>query len=360
MALPLSPEVKDILFTVVDTSLDFIKGDLIQDNNRIKSKYSNDFLKEDDILKFPIDLGTDNTTSNIIRFSIMSYEAGGYNKLHGDGTSDEAKKPKGKRIIDIYLALPGGLGVKNKAKWDVTSDISGAAASLTGAATGAITALQGKGGLSDVFNMFRSGIGQSFANLGSSGIDFLVNNGINLFLNSNETLNNSLAVGAGINMHPYEETIYKGPDFRSFSYSFNLVPRNKLETKMISDIIQSFRWATSPGISNLTQSDGKFDISGLNLLSYPNVFYIEYLIPKNKESLNSDNSISSLATASKLIKNPWLNRLHPCICSDVSVEFGSQSKNYNSYDDGAPLTCKLTLTFAELIFVTKTNINQGY
>lgn len=360
MTLPLTNEILDVFTNIGRTLNDARKGTLKEDNNKIKSQITNNYL-ETDVLKFPLDLGTDKTTSNLIKFSIQEYIGGGYNKLSGKGTADLAKKSKANKVVDIYLALPGNLSANNKPGWSVDNNIDGTLTKVGGNIKDILTS----GPLSSNMKFDFSGenILSNIKAYGSSGINYMVNNALTIGL-ANETLNNSASVGMGMNVHPYEETIYKGPGFRAFNYNFNLIPRNEKENIVISNIIQSFRWASTPGNGNVTQSDNDVDISGINILTYPNVFFIEYLMPKrdtttDANETNLDRQKSETANE-KLIKNPWLNKLHPCVCTDVKVDYGSQSKNYMSYDNGSPLTYKITLSFAELIFVTKANINQGY
>mgnify|MGYP007000194798 CR=1 len=57
-------------------------------------------------------------------------------------------------------------------------------------------------------------------------------------------------------------------------------------------------------------------------------------------------------------KNPHLYNISRCVCTSVDVQYGPENQ-MSSFDDGAPVTYKLTLEFTEQEFMTKNTIYEG-
>lgn len=320
-------------------------------NQIIRTGYFRGKELTDKMLVFPYDLGRDeDAIKNCIMFSIFNYSGGGYNRLSKDGSSDLISKPVGDRKLTIYLPMPGRVGVNESANWSQTSDISG-------------QLIAGANSIQDVIknsNSFGSALDNIVKMAGDSSASIMngvLQQTIKDRLMSNSVIRNTIGVAAGISLQPYEETLFNNIRFRIFNFSFLMVPRNDKELQTISDIVQSFRWASKPGLTGLFGDD---NFRGDKVFTYPNVFQIRYLIAKDETK-----------------ENQWLNKFQPAVCTRVEVEYGGdQSRNYMSFvpnshplrktdnrsidPEGAPLFYRMTLSFSELAYVTKESINQGY
>jgi hypothetical protein len=132
---------------------------------------------------------------------------------------------------------------------------------------------------------------------------------------TNLSLNQVLARSTGEIVNPNMELLFNGPTIRNFSFSFKLTPRNYNEAEQIKLIIRSLKKHMSP-----KNNDGTF-------LTSPDVFELRY-----KQGLQ-DHS--------------YLNRFKRCALQNMSVNYTGENV-YATYDDGAPVSTILSLSFKEL------------
>lgn len=132
---------------------------------------------------------------------------------------------------------------------------------------------------------------------------------------TNLSLNQVLARSTGEIVNPNMELLFNGPTIRNFSFSFKLTPRNGPEAEQIKLIIRSLKKHMSP-----KNNKGNF-------LTSPDVFELRY-----KQGLQ-DHS--------------YLNRFKRCALQNMSVNYTGENV-YATYDDGAPVSTILSLSFKEL------------
>jgi len=132
---------------------------------------------------------------------------------------------------------------------------------------------------------------------------------------TNLSLNQVLARSTGEIVNPNMELLFNGPTIRNFSFSFKLTPRNDKEAEQIKLIIRSLKKHMSP-----RKNKGVF-------LSSPHVFELRY-----KQGLQ-DHS--------------YLNRFKRCALQNMSVNYTGENV-YATYEDGAPVSTILSLSFKEL------------
>lgn len=320
-------------------------------NQIIRTGYFRGKELTDKMLVFPYDLGRDeDAIKNCIMFSIFNYSGGGYNRLSKDGSSDLISKPVGDRKLTIYLPMPGRVGVNESANWSQSDKVGG---DIVAASSVVQNILKTSSSFGSAIDNLVKMAGDSMGSVMNGVLTSVVKNRIH----TNQYARNSIGAAAGVSLQPYEEVLFDNIRFRTFNFSFLMVPRNDKELQTISDIVQSFRWASKPGLTGLFGDD---NFIGDKVFTYPNVFQIRYLIAKDETK-----------------ENQWLNKFQPAVCTRVEVEYGGdQSRNYMSFvpnshplrktDDrsidpeGAPIFYRITLSFSELAYVTKESINQGY
>ena len=134
----------------------------------------------------------------------------------------------------------------------------------------------------------------------------------------------------GLAVNPREEQFYVGPGFRSFSYTFDFWPRNVTETETVKNIIKLFKYHSHPHLDKSLYNGRMFVV--------PSEFEIHYMFNEGK--------------------NPHLYNISRCVCTSVDVQYGPENQ-MSSFDDGAPVTYKLTLEFTEQEFMTKNTIYEG-
>jgi len=131
-------------------------------------------------------------------------------------------------------------------------------------------------------------------------------------------------------VNPNTNTAFKSNDLRTFNFSFQLMPRSAAESDTIRLIQQKFR-----GFTYASQtSDG----SSANL-DYPPVWTIRFLDFKSKTG-----------------ENIFIPRIFSCYLTAVAANFNSQNPLY--FNDSAPSSLDLSLTFQETRALTRNDIED--
>ena len=144
-----------------------------------------------------------------------------------------------------------------------------------------------------------------------------------------------LSKSLGVAVNPQQEQFYVGPDFRSFSYSFDFWPRSQAELDAANNIILLFKYHSHPDLE-LSKSGGR-------MFFVPSEFEIHYLHMGKQ--------------------NQYMNKISKCVCTSVDVDYGPEGEFKTFVADGrgaAPVHYKLTLGFTELELMTKDKIYNGY
>lgn len=124
--------------------------------------------------------------------------------------------------------------------------------------------------------------------------------------------------------NPYLTMIFRGVDFRKFSFQFKFTPFQPSDAPMIFDIIQSFRKNSLP--SHSPQSA---------FLGYPSECEIQYLWQGTP--------------------NKWLNQFKRSVCTKVDVNYTAQGV-FAAMRDGFPASIVMNVEFTELDIVTADDI----
>jgi len=134
--------------------------------------------------------------------------------------------------------------------------------------------------------------------------------------------------------NPFLEVFFNTMAMRSFTYNFNLAPRNEEETMEIQRIIQLFRFHMAP---EMQEANGRY-------LTLPSEFDIHYMmVTKDGEGREND----------------YFNRIATCVLTDVQTNY-TPGEKLRTFEDGAPTQITLSLTFKETEMLTKEKINEGY
>ena len=133
---------------------------------------------------------------------------------------------------------------------------------------------------------------------------------------------------SGTAINPRNELFYNGPGMRNFTYTFDFWPRNMKEAEAVSDIIQIFKYNSSPALNG--QSGALFGI--------PNYFRISYMY---KGDVNTN-----------------LNQISACYCTGVDVDYAPDGQP-SFFPDGQPVHTQLTVAFSEDRVLSKSDIKDG-
>jgi hypothetical protein len=142
-------------------------------------------------------------------------------------------------------------------------------------------------------------------------------------------------------LNPHKAVVYQGPGgFRTFSYTFIMVPKSADEAKVIFNIVKFFKLRMHPG----TGAAGINDISSVTL-TYPDEFEIKYHV--NNKVVDGSNSSTPLFK----IKNCFMDTFTADYTTSGLVSF---------MDDDHPLTTTISMSFKETQLLTKADIDEGY
>ena len=225
-------------------------------------------------------------------------------------------------VKTIYLPMPTELTMNDSVSWAGT-DLGGmgalltkgdavgggAAAALAAAATGVSAA---GGGI--IGKLLGSGAGGALAGaLAADGFQ------------------KGIESAAGIKANPYKEQTFEGIDFRKFSFSYIFRPKNQAEVGDLNDLIRGFRAFSKPSIH---------PVGGGGIFAYPHEFQIQFL--------THDSNSAQFNT------NTFLPEIKYCICTSVNTNFAT--KEWRSFEGGAPVEVSLQLEFEETELITKEDV----
>lgn len=183
-----------------------------------------------------------------------------------------------------------------------------------------------------VFDAAKAGIGQGFGAMGdkaraaaeafyndtNKGADFQI-----YAAGQAAQVNDAFVRETGKILNPNLELLFQGPELRSFSFTFQLSARSKLEATNIKKIIRFFK-------KNMAPNKSSNDI----FLKAPNVFKITY---NQKESLN---------------------KFKTCALRSFSVDY-TPLGTYMTFEDGTMVSYALTMSFQELFPLYNTSEDYG-
>jgi len=152
----------------------------------------------------------------------------------------------------------------------------------------------------------------------------------------------AISKATGQILNPHKAVVYQGPGgFRTFSFTFVLVPKSADEAKEIFNIVKFFKKRMHPGTGT---GAGINKISSVTL-TYPDEFEIKYYV-NNKEVDGSDST------------KP-LFKIHNCFMESFAADY-TTSGLVSFLDDDQPLTTTISMSFKETQLLTKADIDAGY
>ena len=133
----------------------------------------------------------------------------------------------------------------------------------------------------------------------------------------------------------FSEAVFERINPRQFSYTFNLMARNKQEAQTIQKIIKFFKFHMHPEIDK--------SIPGGRYFRVPSEFEIHYAY---NDQVNN-----------------FLHQISRCVCKGVDIDYGGDNfqtfRQFNG-QGAAPVNISMTLNFSETTVLTKQEIADGY
>jgi hypothetical protein len=128
--------------------------------------------------------------------------------------------------------------------------------------------------------------------------------------------------------NPRKEQIFKGVDYRRFTFDYQFAPRDAAEAQAALNIIWLFKYHMHP----------EFKDANNFIYVYPSEFDIEYFIGNRQ--------------------NTSLNKISSCVLTEMNVNY-SPNGVFATFPDGTPTQINVTLNFVELETLTKERIEAG-
>ena len=219
----------------------------------------------------------------------------------------------------IALHMPNALSIRYSVDWG-SEDLAGAEMISMGleSATAAIKSLS-ETNVSTMTEEKRNSIDSLINSTAGAAVT-------NLALGTAGGASTSLRTGLAAN--PRKEMVFKGLDFRTFSFDYSFFPRDENEAKNVEKIINTFKFHMHP----------EYKDANSFLYLYPSEFDISY---QTKDG-----------------ENTHIHKHTSCVLTEFNVNYTPQG-NFNVFANGMPTQISVQMTFKELAIPTKETIKLG-
>jgi len=154
--------------------------------------------------------------------------------------------------------------------------------------------------------------------------------------------------------NPYTFMIYTGPEFRSFTASWLMIPDNQEEAIAIQDICRIFKLGILPGMA----SAGGEAFKGIWKIPYLVIPEIFIFTKEGSESTHSSGKVRSSGSGGQY--KP-IQRFKTCVLKSVDVDYaGTGAMMPTFYEDGQPSAVSLNISFQETVKLTQADVMKGY
>jgi len=274
---------------------------------------SDEVNQKNQTLTYPEDIRS--TKQDVIKFTLLEYQASGVGATQSAGTSARGSLAKGipsgrKQKGSVVLPIPSGISDTNACDWGSNS-MNALQASMAAGAFTAITGGIGEGieSLRQSFETAggeagtKTALGAAFAGAAAQGDGSAI-----------------LKRADGSVINPNMELLFNGPTLRPFSFTFKMSARSDTEAKEIIKIIRFFKRGMAPQKSTTNL-----------FLKTPNTFSIQYLYRPG--GANKDH--------------PFIGRIKECALQNFTVNYTPEGQ-YATYTDGVMVSYEMQMQFTEL------------
>ena len=156
---------------------------------------------------------------------------------------------------------------------------------------------------------------------------------------------NALEIATGKIISSKMELVFTGVGRRKFNYTFTFLPKSEEESKMVDEIVKTFKRHMIPDFAEV----GMWGISTNSgrILKIPDTFDIQYMYHAKE--------------------NPWYNKISTCMLTNMDVQYGSANQTFYEpleHPSGEvgppPQQTNLTLAFEEMEKMSRPRIDQGF
>jgi hypothetical protein len=142
---------------------------------------------------------------------------------------------------------------------------------------------------------------------------------------------NRAAAFVGTPINPKIEVLFRNTPQREFDFMFFFAPESEEESKAMYQIIKTLRFHAAPEI------DAK---SGGFTLTPPSEFDITFY--------------------NKGVENTAVPRINTCVLENITVDYAPSGVGWQTFSNGHPVTCRMTMKFRETEVISKLRVSQGF
>jgi hypothetical protein len=216
-------------------------------------------------------------------------------------------------VASIILPIPTSITAANGVTWN-----GGTMNPLEDIATRGLSDLMESGfrGAPQVFHQYMAEISSTLGDdVRKAGTSAIARQIIKSF-GSNVSFGQVLARQSGQVLNPNMELLFDGPGLRTFSFNYQLAPRNEAESRMVKRILR-----------RLKQSMSAKRTTNKVFICTPDIFQLRF------KTGGSDHK--------------FLNRFKQMALTNITVDY-TGSGTYSSYEDGTPTIINMSMAFQEL------------
>jgi hypothetical protein len=223
----------------------------------------------------------------------------------------ESTRTKRRTVATIALHVPNQLSVRYSTSW---SDEETAGLSMA------------EDGMEEIFNAFKNKSRSAVEGAVGAGAEDV--QAIVLSRGAGKVTGGALSAKLGIAANPKKEQVFRGLDFRTFTFDYQFFPRSPNEAKQVLDIIETFKYHMHPEF----KSEHHF------VWIYPSEFDILYY-NNGKE-------------------NEHLHKHTSCVLESMNVNY-TPNGSFTTFANGMPTQINMSLQFKELLLLSKEQIRKG-
>jgi hypothetical protein len=138
----------------------------------------------------------------------------------------------------------------------------------------------------------------------------------------------SLSAASRSAANPRKEQLFKGVDYRRFTFDYQFAPRDSDEARDVLQIVNMFKYHMHP----------EFKDSSNFIYIYPSEFDIEYCFGNGP--------------------NQRLHKISSCVLTEMNINY-SPNGVFSTFPDGMPTQINIQMSFTELELLTKERIKAG-
>ena len=286
------------------------------DTNNIdtKSKLSS---SRGEVLRYPIK--NNDGEFDFLKITEFQYQPPQLSTIQSGNFGSESTETRIKEYGGtVCLPMHPGISDSNSVGWGDDS-LNPIQAAFGQVASNAIENVSNIRNANDVGNTLKGIMEGSFDVIGTLGAEGSAGNYIKQYFAGQAVGANIVGRTTGLVLNPNLELLFTGPNLRSFSYSYQLTPRDSKESEQIKKIILFFKKAMAVQKSNTSL-----------FLKTPSVFKLEYIYGKNGG------------------QHPFLNKIKTCALTSFNVDYTPDGTYMTYNDDGSMTSYNISMNFSEL------------